>query len=198
MLRVRAWISGGAILSVAALVYLAGAGRAGDEDKAAQMQVLKIAAAIKANKDEGLKMAADWGKKTDTLEYIMHGFKPRKKDGIGVGKVAGAITPDGIELFINTLQRDGITPTALAKQAAAIEELAYISATVGEVTRNFTKYEFKGKKTKKDWQALAEKMRDGSLQLAAAVQAKGAAEVKKAAKTLNDACNACHSQFREP
>ncbi|MFO0965866.1 MAG: cytochrome c [Gemmataceae bacterium] len=194
----RAWLVGGTLAALAALAFLAGPSRAGDDEKAQQKKILEFAAAIKTDKDAGLKKAADMGKKVDSIEGIMHGFKPRKRGGFGVGDTPGAITPDGIELYINGLARDGITATALGKQAKAIEDLSYISAAVAEVTHSFNNKDFGKKgKTKKEWQELAERMRDGSLKLAAAAKAKGAAEIKTAAKLVNDACNACHSKFRE-
>lgn len=198
MFRVRSWMVGGTIGLVAAWAFMAGPGSAGDDEKAQHKQVLKIAAAFKASKDDGMKEAAAMSKKLDSLEAVMHAFKTRKKGGFGVGDTPGAITPDGIELYINMLQRDGITPTALEKNGKAVEDLAYATAAVAEVTKHFNNKDFgKGKKTKKDWQEFSDKMRDGSLKLAAAAKSKGAAEVKAAAKVVNDACNACHSIFRE-
>jgi hypothetical protein len=202
MTRMRAWVAGGVLLSLAALILIGGRGLAGDDEKAQHADILKIAALLKTKKEEGQKLAASLPKKYkyDTLyslEGIMHGFKVRKKGGFGIGKTAGAITPDGIELKINELQRDGITATALAKQAEAIEEMAYISAAIAEVAKHLDTKEFKGKKSKKDFVALAERMADGSYKLAAAAKAKGAADIKSAAKVINEACNACHSQFRE-
>lgn len=198
MMRMRAWMVGGSLLALTALLWLEGRGVAGDDEKAQHAQIQKIAAAFKTSKEEGSKMSAAMGKKLESLEGIMHGFKLRKKGGIGVGKTAGAITPDGIEHRFNALLRDGITATALGKEAEAIEEMAYVTAAIGEVTKNFeTPGLFKGKKTKKDWQAYSDRMVEGSLKLAAAAKAKNAPEVKTAAKTVNDACNACHSLFRE-
>lgn len=202
MTRMRAWMTGGVLLSLAALILVSGTGLAGDDEKAQQAQILKIAAALKTNKEDGQKMAAAMAKtqKYDSLaslEPIMHGFKVRKKGGFGVGKTPGAVTPDGIELKINELQRDGVTATALAKQAEAIEELAYVSAAIAEVAKHLETKEFKGKMSKKDFVALAERMADGAYKLAGAANKKGAAEIKSAAKLVNEACNACHSQFRK-
>ncbi len=197
MLRMRTWMAGVSLLALAALVWT-GTTVAGGDEAAQTKMVLDIAAKMKTDKAEGMKMAAAFAKKLDSLENVMHGFKPRKKGGIGVGPTAGEITPDGIELYINQTQRDGITATALAKQAKAVEDMAYQTAAIAEIARNFeSKDLFKGKKTKKDWQDFAERTREGSLKLAAAAQAKGAAEIKTASKAVNDACNACHSLFRE-
>lgn len=201
MRQMRAWMVGGAILSVAVLAMVAGTGRAGDDEKAQQAEVLKIAGALKGKKDQGQAMAAalakKLGKDIGNLEGIMHAFKPRKKNGFGVGKAPGAIVPDGIELKINTLQRDGITGTAMGKEAEALEEMAYHTAAIAEITKNVDRVDFKGKKTQKDWVAFSEKMAEGSYKLAEAAKGKAAADVKTAAKMINDACNACHSVFRE-
>jgi hypothetical protein len=201
MMRLRAWMTGAALLAAATLIWIAGSrAAAGDDEKAHPKKVLEMAAKMKTDKDEGMKMAAAFAKKLDTLEHVMHSFKPRKKGGLGVGPKPEEITPDGIELYIIQTQRDGITATALAKQAKALEDLAYHSAAIAEVARNFDSDElFKGAKKgkKKDWQDLAARSRDASLKLAAAAQAKGAGEIKSAAKVLNDVCNACHSIFRE-
>lgn len=198
MKHVRAWMVGGTVLALAGLVWVTGRGFAGGDEKAQHAQILKIAAALKTNKAEGIKMAVAMAKKLEHLEGPMHGFKPRKRGGFGVGKTAGAITPDGIELKINQMQRDGITATALGKEAEALEDLAYITAAIGEVTKHFEVRDFgKGKKTKKDWMEHSDRMIEGSLKLAAAAKAKGAADIKSAAKFINDSCNACHSTFRE-
>ena len=62
-------------------------------------------AIAKAVKGDGMKMlspdvakqAETLAKKLDDIADAMDLFKPRKKNGFGVGKTPGAINPDGIE-----------------------------------------------------------------------------------------------------
>jgi hypothetical protein len=183
------------LLSLSLGIYLVGQAWAG-ENKEVTDAVLKIAASIKKGDSAGAKtQAAALAKKIEALEEVMDALKPRKKGGVGVGKV-GQVTPDGIELKLITLGRDAPTPAVLGKEAEALEEMAYVIAAVAEVTHVMAPAADKGKKTKKDWLAWTADMREGANKLAEAAKAKGAQDVKGAASKINAACNSCHSVFR--
>ncbi|MCI0638058.1 MAG: hypothetical protein L0Y72_04850 [Gemmataceae bacterium] len=198
MKQVRIWAVGLALLSLVGLVYLAGTISAG-ENKMYVDGVKKIADLLrKGDKDGAAKEAASFSKKIgeDGLVEVMYLFKLRKKGGWGVGDKAGVITPDGIELKLIGLARDGITPATLKKESAALEEMGHVISAIGEVARQFPPKMDKGKKTKKDWLAWTDDMRATGIKLAEASKAKGAQDVKTAAAKLNNSCNLCHSMFR--
>lgn len=198
MKQVRAWALGLALLSLVGLIYLAGTSTAG-ENKMYVDGVRKIADLLKkGDKSGAAKEAASFSKKIgeDGLIEVMYLFKLRKKGGWGVGDKAGAIAPDGIELKLFTLGRDGITPATLKKEAAALEEMGHVISAIGEVARNFTPKMDKGKKTKKDWIAWTDQMRENGILFAEASKSKGAQDVKTTATKLNNSCNLCHASFR--
>src|SRR5882762_6035698 len=96
-----------------------------DED--VKKAIDKIAGLIKAGDDAGAKKeAAALAKKVEELNDVMHGFKKRnvKKGikGLGYGPKPGEFIPDGIEGKIQDIARDGITPAALKKEVAHLEE----------------------------------------------------------------------------
>jgi hypothetical protein len=184
---------GAVLLALASGVYLSSRALAQGKNN----DVLKIAALIKKGDKEGAKAAAEsLAKKVEEMEELMEVFKPRKKGGIGVGDKPGAITPDGIEQKLLALGRDAPSPTALGKEAAALEEMAYAIAAVAEVTKAKAPKQNMGKKTVKDWNTWSDDMREAAVKLAEASKAKGAQDVKTAASKLNASCTNCHSVFR--
>src|SRR4051794_21831553 len=103
-------------LSLGVLALALSAQGSGIDAKIAE-QVKKIAEAVEKGDDAAAqKQAAAVAKQIDTLDEVMHGFKLRTKKGIGVGSTAGVSQPDGIDLRLVGLARDGITPAALAKE----------------------------------------------------------------------------------
>lgn len=193
--NLRATIVGTALLGMALGTYLLSQAQAG-EGKEINDAVAKIAAAIKKGDAAAAKADAEkLAKKIEAIEDVMNALKPRKKGGIGVGK-PGDVVPDGIELKLITLGRDAPSPAVLAKEAAHLEEMAYVLAAVADVTAAKAPTADKGKKTKKDWNTWSVEMREASIALAKASNAKGAQDVKAAAAKVNAACNSCHSVFR--
>ncbi len=194
--HVRLWGLGATVLALGGLVYLAGQGSAG-EDKAIRDTVVKIAATLRKGDKEGAeKQAEALAKKLEALGDAMDVFKLRKKGGLGVGAKAGTLIPDGIDLQLNKLQRDAPSAATLSKEAAALEEMAYVIAAMAEVAR-VKLPTFKGKQNKKEWLSLTEDMRAGAKKLAEAAKAKAASEVKTASSKIVAACNTCHSNYRD-
>jgi len=131
------------------------------------------------------------------LEDIMHAFKPRKKDGLGVGGSPGAVTPDGIEAMIIKLKRDVPAKAEVEKNAEALENMGYQIAALGEITLAKGGGTYNAKKTKKDWDTWSKDQVEAGVNLAKAAKAKGAQEIKTAADKVNASCNACHTVFRQ-
>jgi hypothetical protein len=198
--RKGATMVGVGLLAASMGIFLLGRGTArvhAAADKAVTDAILKIADAIKkGDSDEAKKLAGALAKKIDDFDDVMAVLKPRKKNGVGVGKTPGAIVPDAIELMLNNLGRDGPDAKLLAK-ADALEELAYVTAAVGEVAYARGPIgKLTAKQTKKDWLAWSQEVRSGAADLAKAAKAKGAQDIKSAAAKINTACNSCHSAFR--
>jgi hypothetical protein len=174
------------------LFIVAGTGAAGDDKHA----ILKIAAAIEKGDADGAAKQAKALAKTAELEEVMHLFKPRKKQGLGVGTKPGALTPDGIEQMLITLGRDAPTQAMVAKGAKDLERMGYITAAVAEFSIAKPSEKATGAK-KSDWTKMAKEMREMSIGFAEAAKSKSPASVKAAAEKLNGACNSCHTVFRE-
>ena len=179
-----------AVLAVAGLVYAAGAGEGGG----LKGDVRKIAAALKKGDKAGAEMQAKaTAKKVEELADLMHLFKLRTKQGLGVGEKAGPKN-DGIEAKLREIGRDA--PTGIAKDAAGLEQMGYDTAAIGLITEVMAPAKDQGKKLRKDWIEWSKDMQESSLALAKAAKAQGAQDVKAAAVKVNNSCNACHSVYR--
>ena len=195
MTKARFWVAASITAALAGALSLAGRSTAGDS-KALQETVDKIAAALqKGDQDGAKKQAETFAKKLDDIADAMDLFKPRKKNGFGVGKTPGAINPDGIEQMLLKIGRDAPAAGTLKKDGAALEEMGYRIAALGMVAAA------KGapktsKGTPKDWNGWSNDTVKGGLDVAAAAKSKGGADVKTAASKLNNACNSCHTVFR--
>jgi hypothetical protein len=189
MTNVRVWMAAAMVTAVIGLIYAAGPSSAGDNKEVVDA-VDKIAAAIKSGDMDTAKKLAAGAKKFD-LEDVMDLFKPVKKGGKGW---KGAKPTDGIELKIRELARDG--EKSVAKNAAMLEEISYTTAAIALIADAKTPEKDQGKKLRKNWQQWAQDVVDGTQGLAKAAKSKAAADVKTAATKMNNACNACHSDFR--
>lgn len=195
MSKLRIWIAGAIAATVGGAILLTGATGAG-ENKEIRDGIDKIATTLQKGDKDGAKKQADaLAKKIDDLADAMDLFKPRKKNGFGVGKTPGAINPDGIEQMLLKIGRDAPAAGTLKKDGAALEEMGYRIAAMGLIAAA------KGapktaKGTPKDWNGWSNDTVKGGLDVAAAAKAKGGADVKSAASKLNNACNSCHTVFR--
>lgn len=193
--RTRLWLCTLGVLSVAVCLRLASESTAGG-DAGTKAAIQKIAAAIEKGDEAGAKKQAQaLAKKVDDVEEVMNVFRPRTKKGIGVGDKAGAIQPDGIELQLNKIGRDGVTPVTAKKDAHGFEKMSYVIAAVAEYAMA-KEVKDEGKKKAKDWKQWAKDMREAAPALAAAAKSKSPAEIKKACEKINNACNSCHSVFK--
>jgi hypothetical protein len=151
--------------------------------------VKKTAAAIAKDKDP---------------DDIMSCFKPRYVKikgnnvivGIGLGNKPGAITPDGIELKINAIVRDGITKELLDKERGALVRAGYVTQAVAHFAIHKPPEKDEGKKTKAVWKEWSQNMLTTAEEFTAAAKSGGAAELKKAANNLKNSCDGCHVIFK--
>ena len=189
MKKLHLWMAGATLAAILGLVYAAGPGSAGDNADVIAT-VKKIAAAIKkGDKEEARKLAEAYAKKADSIEEVMDLFKKKDKGGMGFG--APPKEKDGIEVKIREVARD--VPSDYTKNAAKYEEMGYNTAAIGLIGEILTPKKDSGKKTVKGWKTANADMQEAALALA---KAKGAAGVKTAATKLNNACIACHGEWR--
>src|SRR6516225_1499935 len=98
----RGWVIGVVFLVAAFCVVTDSRSRSRADDGEIRGEILKLADAIEKGGDANKAQAGAIGKKAE-LEDVMGLFRLRTKKGFGVGEKPGAITPDGIELFIINL-----------------------------------------------------------------------------------------------
>jgi hypothetical protein len=167
------------------------------EDAESNDAVNAIADLLEKNEaDAAKKAAAELAKKAPDVETVMHGFKTRKLKGIGVGNEPGVVTPDGIELKINALARDGITAAAIKKEGKALTRAGYVIQAIGLYATANAPEKNDGKKKRSDWLDWTEKMVKGSQEFVAAAKGGNAADLKKAASNIKNTCDACHAVFK--
>ena len=172
MNRARKWIVGLALAGVGLCLLVAPGGRAGEGTPIGKA-IDKIAELPRKGDAAGAKKEAEAvAKKLEEIHEAMDMFKPRKKDGIGVGDKPGAIVPDGIEQM---LLKIGATPPARARSrrtATPSRKWPSRAAAIAEISIAKPPDKDMGKKTKKDWVAWSIDMRDSALQLAKAAKAR--------------------------
>ena len=196
--KVRMCVAGVMLAAVFGLTSMSGPSF-GQGKKDVDVVVKEMADELKkGDKAKAKKLADDAAKNLDEISDMMHLFRPRNKGGLGVGRNPLANpAKDGIEVMIRDLARD--VPGGIAKQAAALEEMGYYIAAMGDLANAAVGKAPTGggKKTKKAWTEMSEDMRVLGLAFAKASAAKGAQEIKTAAGKVNANCNKCHSIFKE-
>ncbi|MGL4551193.1 MAG: hypothetical protein ACRC33_08395, partial [Gemmataceae bacterium] len=137
------------------------AARADDDTKAAQKDILDLAADLEAGKDVAEKVAAI-KKKYEDLNTLMHSYKPSEKGGIGYGPKAKG---DGIEIKLTSLAKRALSKTALDKEKKDLVKVGHINAALAKITDAYAPTKPKGGKTPKDWKKYAEDMEKASKSL---------------------------------
>jgi hypothetical protein len=168
-------------------------GEAADIRRLADRVAKKNDAALKA---EGEALA----KKYQNLGQLMSLFKKRtpQEGGLGVGKEAGAIHPDGIEAKIKALAQKAPSTAELEEQSDALLRMTQVTIAVAEVTKHKCEVDKKvGYLDPLDWNRWSEGMQQSSLDLADAVRNKDGARAQVAAAKLYSTCTSCHRVFRE-
>ena len=153
-------------------------------DKKGDMKPAKMLAA---------KAAMELGEFID----LMAMFRTRENGGLGVGAVPGPNpVKDGIDITIRDLARN--VPPAALKNSAALEEMGYQIAAIGEIVHaRGLKAKEEKQKTKKAWHEYSEDTHNTGLRFAQAVATKNPAQIKLAALKVNIACGGCHAFFKE-
>jgi hypothetical protein len=155
-----------------------------------------------ADKNEGAfkREAQAVAKKYTNLRPLMPLFKKRtdKGGGLGVGKQAGVIQPDGIDEKIKSLAKTAPSLSELEQQSDALVRMTQVTIAVAEVAKHKCEVEKKvGYLDPADWARWTEMMQQSSLELAEAVTARDGIRVQAAAVRLSLSCNSCHRIFRE-
>jgi hypothetical protein len=194
-IRARKW-SLLSLLALGVVVLSVTSSYSADED---DIKAVKAAAAdvIKLVDTKGdIAKAADELAKKHEIDKVMHGFKPRTKNGIGVGEKAGAVMPDSIELKIIDLGKRKLTEIKpeLAKKSADLQRMAEITRAIAEVNEFYAPTA--GKKNPKLYKKFNDDMKKTSKDLIEAIKMADAEKVKAAATSLNKSCNECHAEFR--
>src|SRR5262249_4715503 len=146
---------------------------------------------------DGAKKEAGAIPKDASLEDMMTIFKLRKSKGLGVGDGKSKELADGIESLIGNLEKRVPAKKVLDEKNDDIARAAYISAAMAEIIKDRCPVKKKtGDKDPADWKKWSYDMYKSSLELAAAVKAKNTADIKAAAKKLNNSCLACHGPFK--
>ncbi len=195
MIKTRLMILG------AALVLAGGLALAADDEKPADVINKQADKVGKSDWETASKAGADIAKKHELLD-VMNLLKLRnpaaKVQGMGVGKVPGAIKPDGIEAKIISLTKVPMIKATLEKQQADLIRMAEITAAIASVaTHQPTVTEKQGKKDPKVWKELSKDMYESSKELIKALKDKDPVAVKNTANKLNGTCTECHSIFRD-
>jgi cytochrome c' len=199
-MRTRVWslILGGVMLALG-LALSANSGKAADAKKV-RATILKAAELLqKGDEAAAKKEIATLAKDKDVaLDDVMETLKLRTSKGLGVGKEPIKGVADGIESLIGNLEKRVPPAKVLEDHNADIARAAYISAVIGELVKERSPVAKKtGDKDPADWKKWSEEMYKQSIELADAVKAKKAPEIKAAAKKLNNTCLACHGPFKK-
>jgi hypothetical protein len=160
--------------------------------KKAQKLIIDLAKESLAGKDISKKAAA-LKKDVEELDAWMHAYKPRGKGGIGFGPEK----TNGIEMKIINMGKRALPAATLAKEADELIMAAHINIVLAEIARGYAPAKPKGGKGKKEWIQHVEDQKKAADELIKAVKAKNAAAAKSAANNLNQACNNCHTDFRD-
>jgi cytochrome c556 len=196
---VRSLVLGGVTLALG-LCLLASSGSAADKknagNKKVQDAVGKVADAVQKKDEEGAKKGAT-AIKAD-VDDIMSALKQRNQGGLGIGVKAGVFTPDHIEGAFVNFEKRVPTPKILKDRNDDLVRACYITAAIALAVKDRCPVKKKtGDKDPEKWKQWSDDMYTNSMALAEAIKEQKAADIKAAAKKLNDSCAACHSPFKK-
>jgi hypothetical protein len=131
--------------------------------------------------------------RTYPIDEIMIHYKPRSRDGWGVGVQPASIVPDSIELKIMQLARKPYPPDGLTKERTALIEMGKRVKAICEVTYHYGTTV--GKADPVRWKLHTHECKEGAIELIKALEktTPNPNEVQGAAKKINTACINCHS-----
>jgi hypothetical protein len=195
-MRARSLVLGAVVLALG-MALLTRGGLAADKKKV-RANTVKAAELLEGKEEEKAKKEMAGMPKDATVDEIMSILKLRKNEGIGVGAKPISGVADGIESLIANLEKRVPTPKIVEESNADLARAAYISAAVAELIKERCPIKKKkGNQDPEDWKKWSDDMYKESLELAEAIKSKKPADIKAAAKKLNNTCLACHSPFKK-
>ncbi len=186
-------LAAGAATAFAVVVCLTMQAGARDDKEVAAAQ----AAVLKMTDSLGNTKVAEGFAKANSVESIMHQFKPRAKGGIGIGAAAPAPpVKDSIELTIIDLAADkkGFAATAFKQLGPDLVKMAKQTQAIAEINAFYAPTVKKGDKDPAKWKEFNDVMKAGAAELAKATDGPSA---KAAAGKVNASCVNCHQIFRD-
>jgi hypothetical protein len=192
---VRGLLFGLAMTFAAALATTATAADDDDKEiKEAQKQILDVTKMIEEGKDAKAIDAKVLAikKKFDDLGTVMHIYKPKDKGGLGFGESAKG----GVEFKIRDLAKRKLAPLTLQKEEKELIRMANLNIAMGKIARHYFSKPKAGK-GKKEWDEHIANQNKAARDLIAAIKAKNTAKIKEVSDNLDNACNNCHSDFRD-
>jgi cytochrome c556 len=159
--------------------------------RAARKELLGLVNGLGAGVDIA-KKAADAAKKHE-LADVMHGFKPRRKGGIGYGPGG-----DAIEQKLLALARRKLPAQALKKERDELIELARVVEAVAEVTAHYgAGHAKRAPWAEKTWAMFTRDTIRAARLLKGAASRGDAGRLRVAALRVNSTCADCHHDFRD-
>jgi len=141
--------------------------------------------------------------RTHDLLHVMELFRLRRLGGgnigLGVGKVPGVITPDGIEAKLINLKRNLMPLPKLQKEAADLIRMSEITAAIASVAVHKYPGDRHQDPTKVpvEWKRQFEEMYRASKGLRQAVQEQKPDLVRDSARKVFATCVECHTVYRD-
>jgi hypothetical protein len=133
------------------------------------------------------------------IEHVMGVFRPRCRDGLGVGPLPGAGRSDGIEraLMDFAAGRRGMpNQGVLVVHNAELVRMTEVLRAVAAVLEHYPPPKGQGKDPA-TWKQAAADLKVESEKLSVAIKTVDPERVRAAAAAVCQACNACHEKFRD-
>jgi hypothetical protein len=140
--------------------------------------------------------AAVLTKKGD-LDDAMRLFKPKNKNGLGIGDLTRAGHKAGIELLIRDYASRPPTDAEVTRHHAELQRVGRITLVIAEIMPHYAPQKDLGSKGPTDWRKRSGEMKKGALNFLDAVGAKDPRLIAEAAKRLNNTCVECHKLYRD-
>lgn len=165
-------------------------------NKEAQEAVLKLLDSMNGKKGDVKSQAEAIHKKFDELKPVMWVYKPRKKDGIGMGKNGDDIEKTLVK--VSNPRDKEMTPKKILTMREELAKAAELSRAVAEVADLYAAQykDDNGKKDPAKWKEFMAKMRKGADELSKAAKGDDPVKIRNAAGNLSASCTECHAVFR--
>ena len=151
-------------------------------DKVDEAKVKSLVAGIKKNNED--------------LNDLMAIYKPTKSKGLGWDPAKKG-KGDGIETHIISLgTKKELTSAEFAKEKEHILRSTYYNLAMVEITKAYAPEKPKAGKGAKEWNKHNMEVKEGSMEVLAAIKANDPKAMKKAMGKIGAGCNECHTDFR--